>query len=282
MNCIEAKNIYYRFKNRQTILNDLNITVPDGSIYGFLGSNGAGKTTTIKLLLGLLKQQHGSIHIFGKPFKANRLGILRETGSLIEMPSLYAHLSCYENLALWQQLYRCDKSNVGRVLGLAGLSHAGNKKAGELSLGMKQRLGIAIALLHRPKLLILDEPINGLDPNGIIEIRELLLNLNEEYGTTIVISSHLLPELERIVTHLGIINNGSMVFEGAINELYACREKAATISFEINDPERGLTLMQRSGIPATISEGNILLDTGSHENVAAVNPASTSSTNLCG
>lgn len=170
--------------------------VPKGSIYGFLGPNGAGKTTTLRLILGLLKRQTGSINVFNVPFDENRIEILNQTGSLIESPSLYSHLTAYENLNVLRKIYQCPESRINDVLELVGLSNTGKKKSGLFSLGMKQRLGIAIALLNNPALLILDEPTNGLDPNGILEIRELLKRINAESGITIVISSHLLSEIE--------------------------------------------------------------------------------------
>ena len=152
-------------------MDDINLRVEFGSIYGFLGPNGAGKTTTLRLVLGLLKKQRGSIRVFGQKFDDDRVQILSRIGSLIESPSIYGHLTAAENLKLLQKIYQCPKARIAEVLELVGLANTGKKKAGQFSLGMKQRLSIAIALLHSPTLLILDEPTNGLDPNGIIEIR---------------------------------------------------------------------------------------------------------------
>ena len=179
MNCIETKDLSYRFSTDQLILDKINLQVPNGSIYGFLGPNGAGKTTTLRLILGLLKKQEGNIHLFGKTFEKHRISILKNIGSMIESPSIYGHLTATENLLLLQKVYQCPVGRISEVLKTVGLEHVGQKKAGQFSLGMKQRLSIAIALLHNPSLLILDEPTNGLDPNGIIEIRELLKKLNE-------------------------------------------------------------------------------------------------------
>lgn len=218
MYSIVINNLSHKFSKNTPILNNISLSIPKGSIYGFLGPNGAGKTTTLKILLGLIKKQSGEISLLDKNIEDNRLEILQSIGSLIEMPSIYAHLSAYENLLVWQKIYDCDISRINKVLEIVGLNKTDKKKAGSFSLGMKQRLGIAIALLHNPKLLILDEPTNGLDPNGIIEIRELLINLNKQEGVTILISSHLLSEIEKLVTHIGIINNGNVLFEGSLDK----------------------------------------------------------------
>ncbi len=218
MYCIEIKNLTHKFSEKEWVLHNINLKIPSGAIYGFLGPNGAGKTSTMQLILGLLKKQHGEILIFGKHFENHRIEILSKVGSLIESPSIYAQLTAAENLRVWQKLYQCPLQRIDEVLQLVGLSTTGNKKAGNFSLGMKQRLGLAIALLNKPALLILDEPTNGLDPNGIIEMRDLLLRLNQNYGITILISSHLLAEIEKLVTHVGVINKGRLLFEGTLEQ----------------------------------------------------------------
>ena len=195
------------------------MTVPTGSIYGFLGPNGAGKTTTLRLLLGLLRRQSGRIHVFGQALDEHRAAVLSRIGSSVEVPSIYDALTAAENLEVWRLAFGCDRSRIGTVLEVVGLAETGAKRAGQFSLGMKQRLAIAVALLHEPQLLILDEPTNGLDPHGIIEVRKLLRKLNQEQGITILVSSHLLSEIEKLVTHLGIINRGRIVFEGTLAEL---------------------------------------------------------------
>jgi ABC-2 type transport system ATP-binding protein len=197
--------------------------VPRGSIFGFLGPNGAGKTTTLRLALGLLKKQQGEISLFGKPFHEDRLGILGRVGSLIESPSLYPQLTAAENLEVLRKVYRCPPRRIAEVLQLTGLEGTGKKKAGRFSLGMKQRLGIAIALLNEPALLVLDEPTNGLDPEGIVEMRHLLSSLNAQ-GTTILISSHLLGEMEKLISHAAIIHQGKLLFQGTLADLRAGRE----------------------------------------------------------
>jgi|GEM_PF-5387223 len=197
MHTIEAIGLTHHFSKEIPVLENIEMRVREGSIYGFLGPNGAGKTTTLRLMLGLLRKQGGEISIFGKPFEKHRTELLSNIGSLIESPTVYGHLTATENLTVWQKAYRCPKNRIPEALRLVGLHGTGIKKAHQFSLGMKQRLGIAAALLHQPSLLVLDEPTNGLDPGGIIEIREMLRNLNREEGVTILISSHLLPEIEK-------------------------------------------------------------------------------------
>ncbi len=215
---IETHNLNFYF-GKQPVVKSLSLQVPERSIFGFLGPNGAGKTTTIKLLLSLLKIQEGSISIFGQELQRNRLSILSQIGSLIEQPAIYGHLTGKENLINRAKLLQVPVSRVDEMLALVHLTDAAHKKASNYSLGMKQRLGIALAMLADPKLLILDEPTNGLDPNGIIEIRELLVKLVKEQGKTVFVSSHLLAEIERMATHVGIINHGAMVFQGSIQDL---------------------------------------------------------------
>jgi len=216
---LETTGLSHRFSRRQPVLDQVGLRVPKGSIYGFLGPNGAGKTTTLRLVLGLLQKQEGHISFFGRPFESHRISILQKVGSLIENPSVYGHLTAEENIRVFQKVYRCPQERIGIVLRETGLADTGRKKAGQFSLGMKQRLGIAIALLNDPELLILDEPTNGLDPGGIIAMRELLKSLNSGKGTTILISSHLLSEINKLVTHAGVINKGSLVFQGTMAEL---------------------------------------------------------------
>jgi ABC-2 type transport system ATP-binding protein len=253
------------------VLDDINLQVPEASIYGFLGPNGAGKTTTLRLVLGLLRKQRGAISIFGKSFDAHRVEILRNIGSLIESPSLYDHLTAWENLAVLRKIYRVPMTRISDVLGLVGLSGTGSKKVSQFSLGMKQRLSIAVALLHRPSLLILDEPTNGLDPNGIVEMRDLLLKLNRENGTTILISSHLLSEIERLVTHLGIVHRGRMMFQGTLEELRQSRQQVALVTLCTNDDPRALRIVSEHIPDARYADGRIVLPAMSSERIASVN-----------
>jgi len=198
---------------------DVNLSVGEGDIYGFLGPNGAGKTTTLKMILGLTRPTDGKVMVFGKDLKENREFILKKTGSLIEAPSYYGHLTGLENMRVIQRLRDLPARNVDEALRIVRLEKHKDKKVNEYSLGMKQRLGIAMAIMSFPKLLILDEPTNGLDPAGIGEIRELIKSLPQRYEMTVLVSSHLLSEIEQTATKVGIINNGIMMFQGTLEDL---------------------------------------------------------------
>ncbi|MBK9412669.1 MAG: ATP-binding cassette domain-containing protein [Bacteroidetes bacterium] len=271
MSCIELKEVSHCFRGNEPVLRKINLMVPKGSIYGFLGPNGAGKTTTLRLILGLLKRQTGSINVFNVPFDENRIEILNQTGSLIESPSLYSHLTAYENLNVLRKIYQCPESRINDVLELVGLSNTGKKKSGLFSLGMKQRLGIAIALLNNPSLLILDEPTNGLDPNGILEIRELLKRINAESGITIVISSHLLSEIEKLVSHVGIINNGAMLFQGTLSDLKRQKLQASGVLFKTNDAIRSQMILKENGIDTQISDDSLIIPAFEPKQISLLN-----------
>jgi len=267
---IKTSGVHYTFSNGFKTLDNVNLEVPKGSIYGFLGPNGAGKTTTLRLLLGLLKKQEGSIEIFGEDLATNRVGILKRLGSLIEQPSLYGHLTAKENLEIYRKLYQVSKQRVADVLQLVGLEDTGSKKAKQFSLGMKQRLSIAIALLHQPQLLILDEPTNGLDPNGIIETRELIKKLNVELGVTIVVSSHILAEIEKMATHVGIIHKGRFLFQGTLTELQQMKNKESQLQVATNNNEAALQLLQTQ-FKVERQNGHLILPFNSKEESATVN-----------
>lgn len=210
---------FYSVKN-------LNMSVRENTIYGFLGPNGAGKSTTLKMLLGLAHPTSGEIDISGKRFtQKNRLEILKNVGSLIESPSYYGHLTARENLKIYSTILSLPEKNIDEVLRIVRLDRQQNKKTSQYSLGMKQRLGLASALLSFPKLLILDEPTNGLDPAGIQEMRSLICSLPKEYGMTVIVSSHLLSEIDQIVDDIGIIANGKMMYQGALNKLHEMDEE---------------------------------------------------------
>ena len=199
---------------------DVNLHVPEHSVYGFLGPNGAGKTTTLKLILGLIKPDQGDVSIFGqKVTTTNRLSILRRSGSLIENPGGYGHLTGLENMQIVQKLKGVSEAEIVRALKTVRLYEQRDKKLKNYSLGMRQRLGLAMALLGDPKLLILDEPTNGLDPAGIQEIRELIRSLPQERDMTVIVSSHLLNEVEQMADHVGIIHHGEMLYQGPLSEL---------------------------------------------------------------
>lgn len=242
---IETVGLTYKFGS-QTVVKDLSLQVPQGSIYGFLGPNGAGKTTTIKVLLNLLKTPSDQVFIFGKEINSNRIASLKHMGSLVEQPAIYAHLTGKENLVNRCMLLGIKKAKCTEMLSLVGLTDAANKKAGQYSLGMKQRLGIALALISDPELLLLDEPTNGLDPNGIIEIRNLMIDLTTKHGKTILVSSHLLAEIEKTATHVGIINKGELLFQGTIGELHDLSKPSVKI--ETEQIQKAITILATAGI----------------------------------
>lgn len=203
-------------------VNDLDLRVPEGCIYGFLGPNGAGKSTTLKMILGLVRPTAGDIAVFGEPMmRRNRLAILKQVGSLIESPSYYGHLSGEENLRIVHTMRGVPEKNIREVLEIVRLTDAKDKRAAHYSLGMKQRLGLAAALLGYPRLLILDEPTNGLDPAGIQEMRELIKELPQRFGMTVVVSSHLLAEIDQMADHVGIIREGELVFQDSLTALHS-------------------------------------------------------------
>src|SRR5215213_4161039 len=270
MHCLETSDIYHRFAHHD-VLCGVSMQVPTGSIYGFLGPNGAGKTTTLRLILGLLKTQRGEIRIFGKRFDQDRIEILRNVGSLIESPSLYDHLSAAENLRLMQLVHRCPESRIQEVLELVGLGDTGRKRAKQFSLGMRQRLAIASALLHRPSLIILDEPTNGLDPSGIIEIRNLLVELNRNHGCTIVVSSHLLSEIEKVATHVGILGRGKLLFQGTIEELRRRRQEVLSVRVSTSDNSAALQTIAEHGMDAQLVDGELVLPPLAGRHIAELN-----------
>ncbi|ANE50000.1 ABC transporter ATP-binding protein [Flavisolibacter tropicus] len=241
---LKATSLTYRYEKDVATLTDINLTIEKGCIYGFLGPNGAGKTTTLSLLLGLLEVQEGHIEIFGKPLTSDRVSILKKIGSLIESPSLYGHLTAKENLEVYREVYGASKARIAEVLNIVGLEDTGKKTVKKFSLGMKQRLAIALALLPNPELLILDEPANGLDPAGIIELRKLIKTLNKTHGMTVIISSHLLGEVEKIVSHVGIIFKGKIIFQGPLSALHSFQQKASRVFIKTSDNETTFRLLQ--------------------------------------
>lgn len=241
---INTSGLSYHYSRDLQSLCNIDLRVERGSIYGFLGPNGSGKTTTLSLLLGFLDNQKGDIRIFGQHLQSNREAILSNIGSLIETPSLYGHLTARENLEVYRNSYAAPKERINEVLEIVGLTDTGNKVAKKFSLGMKQRLAIALALLPNPELLILDEPSNGLDPAGIIELRALIKKMNKEHGMTIVISSHLLGEIEKIVSHVGIIYKGKMLFQGPLTELQRLKHKRAQLLINTSGNEQAFALLK--------------------------------------
>ena len=236
---IETQNLT-KIYGKKTVLDSVNMHVAKGDIYGFIGKNGAGKTTLMKLLLGMTQPTTGTMQLFG----GNDLYQGRHRiGALIEAPAFYNNCSAYENLKRFAILANAEKQDLNALLEFVGLANVGKKPAGKFSLGMKQRLGIALAMLGEPEMLILDEPINGLDPEGIKEIRDLLVRLNREKGVTILVSSHLLDELAKITTRYGIINNGRLVEEMTADEMVKrCQRKLCIV---VDQPEPAIKLLKR-------------------------------------
>ena len=208
---LQTKNLCKSFKHQEAVHN-VSLNVENGKVYGLLGPNGAGKSTTLKMLTGILKPSSGEIYFDGKPWSRN---ILSEIGALIENPPIYDNLSAWENLKVRALLLGVEEDRISEVLKIVSLTNTGKKRAGQFSLGMKQRLGIAMALLGNPKLLILDEPTNGLDPIGIEELRELIRSFPKQ-GMTVILSSHILSEVQLVADDVGIISNGILGYEGPL------------------------------------------------------------------
>ena len=256
---IETSHLSFRFNKAAPIVQGINLQIPKGAIYGFLGPNGAGKTTTIRLLLNLLTPSSGTISVFGQSLTDVRKGILSRIGTLIETPSLYEHLTGFDNLWITAILRNINKSRVMEVLETVRLRPEAQKYVHSYSLGMKQRLGLALALLSSPDLLILDEPTNGLDPNGIIDIRELLVDLNENHQVTILVSSHLLAEIEKLVSHIGIIDQGQLCFQGSLHELQDISRSQARIELDTNENSLALKILLENKQPASQAPEGLLV-----------------------
>ena len=231
--------------NHKPVLDIDHLVIEEGAIYGLIGKNGAGKTTLMKLILGLVKKDDGQIRIFGKEVHANQQKQFNQhLGALIESPSFYDHLTGYENLEIICQLKGIKKEEISKSLDLVGLKNVDKKKVREYSLGMKQRLGIAMALIGQPKLLILDEPINGLDPQGIEEMRHLFRNIVKNTSTSILISSHILDEIEKIASHIGILKEGKLAYNGSLEDYR--RLHPPYISLQTSDNQKALGLLDLS------------------------------------
>ncbi|MCP8967607.1 ABC transporter ATP-binding protein [Ectobacillus ponti] len=251
---------------KETAVAGLHMNIPKGEIYGFLGPNGAGKTTTIRMLLGLAKPTEGTVRIFGRDLQQERIQILQKVGSLVENPSYYPHLTAYENLEALRKILGVPKARIDEVLELVRLTDAAHKKMKGFSLGMKQRLGIAASLLHQPELLILDEPTNGLDPLGIIEMRELIKRLPAEYGMTVLISSHLLSEIDQMATTVGVVTKGKMIFQDSIAAMRQLAKQQ--VSLKVSSSERAWRSLLAKGMKADYEDGLVRLAAPTDEMVA--------------
>ena len=245
---IETKALCKQY-GPHTAVDHVELHVPQGCVYGFIGPNGAGKSTTMKMLLGLIHPTAGRVRLLGQELtEKSRLPLLRQTGSLIESPAGYLHLTAQENLEIVADLKGVPHKDIGRVLDSVHLTQDRNRRVGQYSLGMKQRLGIAMALLGSPKLLILDEPTNGLDPAGIQEMRALIRNMPAATGATVLISSHLLGEMEQMVEQVGIIDHGHILFEGPLTELQ--RHSRGNVTLRLLDPAKAAPILRANGLTA--------------------------------
>lgn len=254
---VETKGLSKIYGSRQ-VVQDVDLKVPEGCVYGLMGPNGAGKSTTMKILLGLIKSSDGRVFINGKEMnEKNRLTVLHETGSLIESPSYYGHLTGRENLKIVQTLKKVPEQEITKVLKLVRMEGQQDKKVREYSLGMKQRLGLAEALLGSPRLLVLDEPTNGLDPAGIQEIRELIRELPGRMGMTVLVSSHLLGEMDQMADYVGIINHGNLIFQDRLEVLH--EHSRGSLRLCVMNQFAALEILKREGISCNIQEGGLEL-----------------------
>ena len=257
MAIIETRNLCKRYGTAMRVVN-LDLRVPEGSVYGFLGPNGAGKSTTLKMLLGLVRPTQGQIQLFGRPMdRHSRVQILSQVGSLIESPSYYGHLTGEENLRILQTLRGLPAENIRQVLQIVRLEGQGKKKTAHYSLGMKQRLGIAGALLGFPRLLILDEPTNGLDPAGIQEMRQLIRSLPERFGMTVVVSSHLLGEIDQMADTVGIIRAGELVFQDSLTVLHS--RSRHHLALRTTNNVLAAQVLREQGVSAAMEEDFLIL-----------------------
>lgn len=247
---IQTNNLTFNFGSFKA-LDQVNLNVPEGSIYGFLGPNGAGKTTTIRILLDLFHSKPGQVKLFNKELLANKVELLGKVGALIENPSIYKHLTGRQNLEVVRRMIGAPKSRIDEVLKIVRLTDNANKKAKNYSLGMCQRLGLASALLSDPDLLILDEPTNGLDPSGIIEMRELIIRLNKEHGKTIFLSSHILTEIEKMATDVAIIDQGKIMYEGKLDGLHS-NDPTQFLEIKLDNSQKAIEVIKE--LNYTISE----------------------------
>ena len=257
MNIVETRGLCKQYGQAMRV-KQLNLSVPEGAVYGFLGPNGAGKSTTLKMVLGLARPTAGEITVFGKPVNPrNRIAILKQVGSLIESPSYYGHLTGEDNLRIVQTLRGAPERDIKEVLSIVRLDGQKGKQVAHYSLGMKQRLGLAAALLGFPKLLILDEPTNGLDPAGIQEMRELICSLPGQFGMTVLVSSHLLSEIDQMADHVGIIREGELVFQDTLAALHA--RSRHHLALRTTDNGQAARLLGESRIPCTPEDGYLIL-----------------------
>jgi len=263
---IETEGLSRRFGPRLAV-DDVSMTVPERAVYGFLGRNGAGKTTTLKMVLGLIRPTAGAARVCGLDVARDRIGAARKVGALLEAHGFYGNLTGRENLALTAALLGLPASEIDRVLEVVEMRPDAGRKVAGYSLGMRQRLGLARAMLGAPPVLVLDEPTNGLDPDGIADMRRFLKSLPERTGATVLLSSHLLGEIEQTATHVGVVNDGRLVLEGALSRLKA--DLAPEIALRTGDDARAAALLRSHGLDVRVADGlTVALDPGD-----AVDPA---------
>ncbi len=267
---IETRNLTRRFAGRPAV-DELSMTVPTGCVYGFLGRNGAGKTTTLKLLLGLLRPDAGEIRVNGIDISSDRIAAARGVGALLEAHGFYANLSGRENLDLARRLLDLPATEIDRVLELAEMAEHAPRRVSDYSLGMRQRLGLARAMLGTPPVLLLDEPTNGLDPEGIAAMRQFLRELPARSGATVLVSSHLLGEIEQTATHVGILSHGRLVIEGLLSELTA--GLATEIRIETDEPERAAGIASQRGFAVAQVDGALIVQLPQGEDARAAGAA---------
>lgn len=268
---IQTNQLDYAYRNKEKVLHNLNLQMEKGKIYSFLGPNGAGKSTTIKLLLGLLLTNQGSIELLGYNNSSERIDVNKRIGVLVESPGLYEHLSGRRNLEIQASLRGIDKARIDEELRQVSMEQAAKSKVKTYSTGMKQRLGLAIALLQKPELLILDEPTNGLDPKGIREIRDLLINLNKELGISIFLSTHLISEAEKVSHSIGIIQKGKLVFQGTRNELQNMKSFSSTAIIRTEDNEKASSILEGERQVKSGEEGRLIVDCKDEKELAQLN-----------
>ena len=265
---IEMRELSRRFGSKLAVDN-LNLLVPAAGVYGFLGPNGAGKTTAIRMLLGLIKPTLGEVSLFGLPLHNNRLTLMRRVGALVESPSLYPHLTGRENLEVTRRMIGAPINLIALVLEVVKLTKDADRRVREYSLGMRQRLGLALALLNQPQLLILDEPTNGLDPAGIHEMRDLIRRLPDEAGVTVFLSSHLLGEVEQIASHIGIIHEGRLLFQGLLTELQ--ERQHARLRVGTNQLDQATACLASAGWSVERRDGILSVAAATSEDAMKVN-----------
>lgn len=271
---ITVQSLTFSYKKGQNILDNLSFHVPKGSLYGFLGANGSGKTTTIRLLLGLCRPDSGQVQINDTRMDAPTASIYSKIGSMIEQPSLYGHLTGEENLRLQALYHGTGFHHIEKTLSQVGLKQVGNKRVSAYSLGMKQRLGLALSLLHNPELIVLDEPLNGLDPRGMAEIRELMVQLVKQEGKTLFMSSHLLAEVESTCDAICVIDKGKMLFSGSIEELRSQLVGRTAWKIGCDTPEAAWTVLNDSfatAVEICQVEDGLLVYTTDKEVIPAIN-----------